>query len=329
MGGADLREAVMTIRNRLPALLLLALLLVGTAALIGMEGGWTAAALWVQRWQTDLHRALAAGLRAVRTDGYGAAGTLIGVSFLYGIVHAAGPGHGKAVIAAYMLADRGRLRQGLLLAWASALMQAVTATLLVMTIVHLFGLAGRDAQPVALWLERAGYGMVAALGCGMVWSAAGRFIVRRGRSDTGAPDDHRHHDHDHDHEHGHDHEGCGHVPLPGPTGGTRLGEAGLVLSVGLRPCSGALLVLAFSQAVGIPMAGIASTIVMAVGTALTVSVLAVLAVGSRSLALSLVNGTRWAGRVELALTLAGWLAVVLVGALLLAGSFQTVPAPFR
>lgn len=328
MGGDDLRETVMTIRHRLPALLLLVLLLAGTAALIGMEGGWTAAALWVQRWQSDLHRALAAGLRAVRTDGVGAAGTLIGVSFLYGIVHAAGPGHGKAVIAAYMLADRGRLRRGLLLAWASALMQAVTATVLVLTIVHLFGLAGRDAQPVALWLERAGYGMVAALGCAMVWSAVGRFLHRHAAPET-TDHDHPHHHHDHDHHHGCGHDGCGHVPLPGPSGGSRLGEAGLVLSVGLRPCSGALLVLAFSQAVGIPMAGIVSTFVMAVGTALTVSVLAVLAVGSRSLALSLVEGTRWAGRVELALTLAGGLAVVLVGALLLAGSFQTVPAPFR
>lgn len=328
MGGDDLRETVMTIRHRLPALLLLALLLAGTAALIGMEGGWTTAALWVQRWQTDLHRALAAGLRAVRTDGVGAAGTLIGVSFLYGIVHAAGPGHGKAVIAAYMLADRGRLRRGLLLAWASALMQAVTATVLVLTIVHLFGLAGRDAQPVALWLERAGYGMVAALGCAMVWSAVGRFLHRHAAPET-TDHDHPHHHHDHDHHHRGGHDGCGHVPLPGPSGGSRLGEAGLVLSVGLRPCSGALLVLAFSQAVGIPMAGIVSTFVMAVGTALTVSVLAVLAVGSRSLALSLVEGTRWAGRVELALTLAGGLAVVLVGALLLAGSFQTVPAPFR
>lgn len=323
----------MTARNRLPALLLLVAFLAGVAALIGLEGGWAGAAHWVQRWQADLHRDLAAGLRAVRADGFAAAGTLVAVSFLYGIVHAAGPGHGKAVIAAYMLADRGRLRRGLLLAWASALMQAVTATLLVLTVVHLFGLAGRDAQPVALWLERAGYGMVVALGCAMVWSVARRHLVRPGPTEAGNHD-HDHgdgrHDHDHHHhDHACDHEGCAHIPVPDARSDSLPGAVGLVLSVGLRPCSGALLVLAFAQAIGIPLAGIASTFVMAVGTALTVSVLAVLAVGSRSLALSLAKGTGWAGRVETALTLAGGLSVVLMGALLLAGSFQTVSAPFR
>src|SRR6185437_15067095 len=52
--------------------------------------------------QAEFYRMLSGTIRAAKTDG-SAAYTLLGISFLYGIFHAAGPGHGKAVISSYLV----------------------------------------------------------------------------------------------------------------------------------------------------------------------------------------------------------------------------------
>ncbi len=104
-----------------------------------------------------------------------------------------------------------------------------------------------------------------------------------------------------------------------------------MISVGLRPCSGALLVLTFASAAGVFLAGVVSAFAMAVGTAITVSALAVLASSSRRLALAAAAGdARRLGLIEGGLVLAAGLALAAMGGLFLAGSFAPVPAmPFR
>ena len=138
-------------------------------------------------------------------------------------------------------------------------------------------------------------------------------LKRRARSfaDTAitamAAASHRHHDHGHDHHHHHhDHHDDGHVhdehaghshgPAPaelaGP-GGWRRGF-GAILAVGVRPCSGAILVLVFALAQGLFWAGIAATFVMGLGTAITVATIAVIAVSAKDLAQRL-SGAREGG----------------------------------
>ena len=58
--------------------------------------------------------------------------TLLALSFPYGIVHAAGPGHGKAVVSSYLLATRQTLRNGIVLAFMASLAQAVGAIALIL-----------------------------------------------------------------------------------------------------------------------------------------------------------------------------------------------------
>jgi High-affinity nickel-transport protein len=55
----------------------------------------------------------------------------MGISFVYGVFHAAGPGHGKAVICSYLLANEETWRRGVVLSFASALLQAATAVAIV------------------------------------------------------------------------------------------------------------------------------------------------------------------------------------------------------
>ena len=115
--------------------------------------------------------------------------------------------------------------------------------------------------------------------------------------------DHGHHGHDHhhhDHDHGHVHdEHCGHShgPTPDQLAGPGGWQRGLsaIFAVGLRPCSGAILVLVFALAQGLFWAGIAATFVMGLGTAITVATIAVVAVSARGLAQRLSSGREGGG----------------------------------
>ena len=82
--------------------------------------------LWINVQQRNFYLAMTHALKAMREDPWQAS-VLVGLSFLYGILHAVGPGHGKAVISSYMLANETTLRRGVLLSFASSMLQALTA----------------------------------------------------------------------------------------------------------------------------------------------------------------------------------------------------------
>src|SRR5690606_8411512 len=154
-----------------------------------------------------LHRHLAAAVRGLKEGGAGATALLIGLSLVYGVFHAAGPGHGKAVISAYLLANEQAVRRGVLLAFLASLVQALSALLLVgvlAVVLDMAGVAVRDSVGV---LESASYLLVAAVG---LWLLAG--MLRRPRPAPAHPHSTGHAaSHPHDHDHGHDHgHACGH-----------------------------------------------------------------------------------------------------------------------
>jgi nickel/cobalt exporter len=173
-------------------------------------------------------------------------------------------------------------------------------------------------------IEIASYALIAAFGARLVWTKGGGFL-RALRPPQLAPamavaaQHHDHHDHDHDHhghphahahasvahdhgddhDHGHVHdEHCGHSHGPDPSelagpGGWRRGLSA-IFAVGIRPCSGAILVLVFALAQGLFWAGVVATFVMGLGTAITVATIAVVAVSARGLAQRL-SGARDGG----------------------------------
>ena len=85
---------------------------------------------WILAKQAEFYQMFSGLIRASKSDG-SAAYTLLGISFLYGIFHAAGPGHGKAVISSYLVANNETWRRGIVLSFASAILQALTAIALV------------------------------------------------------------------------------------------------------------------------------------------------------------------------------------------------------
>ncbi|SEK42712.1 nickel/cobalt transporter [Ectothiorhodospira marina] len=272
---------------------------------------------WTITQQRALHRQLADGMEALQTAPTAAnAGALILISFLYGIFHAAGPGHGKAVITTYLLTHRQHLRRALTLSFAAALMQGLTAVIAVAAVLFIVGRTARDAMAQAPMLEQASFALVALLGAWLVLRALRQLIrmIRERRrkpapspspaagaapvfmappSPSGAPaplapsiTPHAAH-----HEQGPD-CGCAHHVDPGQAARADSLWAMLatVAAVGIRPCTGAILVLVVAHIMGLWAAGIAAVMAMSVGTAITVSMLAIMAVQARALATRLSGG---------------------------------------
>jgi nickel/cobalt exporter len=253
---------------------------------------------WLLSKQSEFYREMSSTIRAAKSDG-DAVWTLLGISFAYGIFHAAGPGHGKAVISSYMVANQETARRGIVLSFASALLQSLVAVVMVGVCALLLNATARTMCGAERTIEIASYALIAAFGARLVWTKGGGFIRALQRPQPAlamAAAAHRH-GHDHDHAHVHD-EHCGHShgPVPGELagpGGWRRGF-GAIFAVGLRPCSGAILVLVFALAQGLFWAGVAATFVMGFGTAITVAAIAVVAVSAKDLARRL-SGAREGG----------------------------------
>jgi nickel/cobalt exporter len=283
---------------------------------------------WILAKQAEFYKQFSGLIRAAKSDGT-AAWSLFGLSFLYGVFHAAGPGHGKAVISSYLVANDETWRRGMVLSFASALLQALVAVAIVGVAAALLNATAATMRGAVNWIETVSYGLIILIGLRLFWVKGRAFLqelrllgrpaavgaaVTPPRQRAGHDDHrahaHRHHDanahaghghgHDHshhggtDHAHSHDHDGhasaWGHAHAPEPEelagpGGWQRGLSAIV-AVGLRPCSGAILVLVFALAQGLFWAGVVSTFIMALGTAITVAAIATIAVGARA----------WAGR---------------------------------
>jgi ABC-type nickel/cobalt efflux system permease component RcnA/ABC-type uncharacterized transport system substrate-binding protein len=314
----------------------------------GMLRRWT---VWIGALQTQFNRDLTAGLKTFR-DG-GAFWWLGGISFLYGIVHAAGPGHGKLVISSYLIANEARVRRGVVIAFISAFVQAVAAVVIIGVLAAALNMTSMAIDSTANFFEAGSFALVAALGIYLlVRKARAAWAVMRG-GDAHAHHHHHHHRHGHDaspsplrggvapaslsaaalhdvhRDHAAEHDGHHHHHLSPnsspPGGGERAGglaaAVAAIISVGIRPCTGALVVLVFALSQGIFWAGVASTFVMALGTAITVAVLAAIAVGAKDLALKLSRGDgRLGSQVMLGLELAAAIFITLMGTILFVGT---------
>jgi nickel/cobalt exporter len=255
---------------------------------------------WLLAKQSEFYREMSSTIRAAKSDG-SAVWTLLAISFAYGIFHAAGPGHGKAVISSYLVANEETAKRGIALSFASALMQALVAVAIVGICAWLLNATAKTMCGAERAIEIASYALIAAFGARLVWTKGGGFfralqarqpapaVAHAHHHDHG----HGHHHHDHHHDHVHD-EHCGHSHGPTPDqlagpGGWRRG-LGAIFAVGIRPCSGAILVLVFALAQGLFWAGVAATFVMGLGTAITVATIAVIAVSAKDLARRLSAG---------------------------------------
>ncbi|UCI09181.1 nickel/cobalt transporter [Mesorhizobium sp. B1-1-8] len=339
--------------------------------------------MWINLRQQEFYHSLATAMKAMRQDG-SKLWLLIGLSFAYGIFHAAGPGHGKAVISSYMVANEVALRRGIMLSFVSALLQGLMAVVVMMLAYFVLRGTALSMTDATWFLEIASYVLVTLFGAWLLWRKAGPAVLRlfgprpayslsaahaghshgghshaghsHGHSHSGparlahvhAAHDHDHgpnhshahghgahdyHDHDHAAHHHHDHaagevcETCGHSHAPDPAllSGDRFDWRtawSAVAAVGIRPCSGALIVLSFALLNGLWLGGLLSVLAMSIGTAITVSALATLAVTAKNWAVYFAGDGRLGNRIHSIVEIGGAAFIFVVGLLLLSASLS-------
>ncbi len=263
---------------------------------------------WILSVQSDFYASLRGSVRELKENGSAFLPLLL-VGFAYGIFHAAGPGHGKGVISAYLVADEKALRKGFLLSLAAALVQALVAIGIVSLVSLVLRATASTMNKLALNVEVASFIAVALLGAVITWRKAGKVlgVMALARNPYASVQ-----------------EDCDHAHLPPPEELSRLTRwrdmAGVAIAAGIRPCAGALIVLVFALSHGLFAAGIAATFAMALGTALTTSAIAALAVFFKAMALRIAGGRGASGAIAIAgLELLAAAFVLVLGVSLLYG----------
>ena len=318
--------------------------------------------LYVNYEQQAFYRALTKSIEAMRQDPW-QLWTLIGLSFAYGIFHAAGPGHGKAVISSYMVANEIELKRGIGISFVSALIQGLVAVLVVGAAYFVLRGSGITMTMATNAMEITSFVMVILFGSWLLFrklrammqsraqhqemqlatsagpislslfegAATGTDSARgfaRSSAAIRAGGGYQCYDPAHTTGDGAYCETCGHAHLPDPKMLSNekfsAREAwSAIAAVGLRPCSGALLVMTFSMLNGLYLGGLLSVLAMSIGTALTVSLLAIIAVFAKGTAVRFTGkGSRLSVLVGNGIEILGALLVICTGIILLGASLQ-------
>ena len=286
------------------------LLIFAVAAIAGLLWLWQ---VWPQVmlksviWQREVNQQMSSLLKSVAANPTQAGGTLLLFSFVYGVLHALGPGHGKVVITTWLATHPSKLKSSIGLTLSASLLQGLVAIALVVVVLSFLQLPARQLHLSSFWLEKGSYALVGVLGLLLSWRALKklRALLRKPKFTAFTP----HHVH-------HDGCGCGHQHMPDPERLARdddwRARLVIILSMGMRPCSGAIMVLLFSKVIGVFAWGMASALAMAAGTSLTITSLALLVHAFRSLAVKLSGNktpTLWRQ--------VGWSTLALAGGIIL------------
>lgn len=258
-------------------------------------------------WQREVNQQMSGLLKAVAENPTKAGGSLLAFSFIYGVLHALGPGHGKIVITTWLATHPSKLKSSIGLTLASSLLQGGVAIALVIVVLSLLQLPARQLHLSSFWLEKGSYALVGVLGLILCWRALKklRALLQKPKFKTFTP----HHVHD-------EHCGCGHQHLPTQaqlqSGDDWRARLMIILSMGMRPCSGAIMVLLFSKVIGVFGWGMLSALAMAAGTSLTISSLALLVHSFRQLAVKLSGN-----KTPVLWRQVGWTTLALAGGVIL------------
>lgn len=225
---------------------------------------WPTIMLHSIKWQRIINEELSNLLYEAKENHLTAAVYLFGLSFLYGVLHSVGPGHGKMIVTTFLATHPTKVKHGLILTILSAFLQAVVAVSLVSILMFLFNHSMREINSSAADLV--------SLSC-LMMTGLGIIIVFRALKVLWP------------HFHSKHHHQCNHCASADDLNNASTWQAylGIIASIGIRPCTGAIMVLLFANMIGIYWLGITSAFVMAIGTAITTSTIALLTISGKKL----------------------------------------------
>jgi nickel/cobalt exporter len=246
--------------------------------------------------QRRLNQTLSQEMRRIQQTGSPAAILTVSVvAFLYGVLHAAGPGHGKLVVSAFFLGREARIIKGVMMGGLVSLLQTLSAIAIVLVLVFVLGQSGFDVVQQSVWVEVTSYGLIVLIGLYLIYAAlTGRHLG--------------HHHGETDHAHAESDEPYVH--------------RGVVLAAGLTPCASAIIILLFALANGVLAIGMVATLIMAVGMSVTVALVGVATIATRKTLLTVMAARpRAALWVRRGLTLTGAMLITVVGSLFFASAW--------
>ncbi|NBI40613.1 zinc transporter permease subunit ZevB [[Haemophilus] felis] len=248
-------------------------------------------------WQRDFNQLLSFYLREIQQDSFRAGLLLILLSFAYGVLHAIGPGHGKFVIGTYLSTHSSQFNNCIRLTLLSSLMQGIVAIGATSILVVLLNVSSNYFKLSQLWLERVAFLMLFMLGLFWCYQSIRKFYkglskpkiqikglslqpqsaFRVGKSISTFQ--------------GEQQCGCGHQHLPNQQQLDRATSVKdqffLILTIGMRPCSGAIFILFLAYMLDLYWWGIVATLAMSLGTGITLSAFGLLVRYARNSAIHL------------------------------------------
>jgi ABC-type nickel/cobalt efflux system permease component RcnA len=224
---------------------------------------------------------------------------LIGISFIYGMIHALGPGHGKFIATSYFLSRQVSLVKGLVMGTLIAILHAGSAITLVLIIYLIIrGSYLSSLEDISRIIRVVSFASIMLIGVYLVATS-----IYKSRK-TGSPIN----------------KNGNKINLENKNIFT------VALAVGIVPCPGAVLILLFSLSMGILAIGVLLTLVMAAGMAVSISAVASLAILTRQGLTRIVPVNSKAARIlQSGLRLTGSLFIFCIGLFLLLGSLNIIP----
>ncbi len=220
---------------------------------------WPELLLQAIHWQRDLNSLLSDLLYDIQENKHHAWLTFLVVSFSYGVLHSMGPGHGKVIVATYLMTQPSDAKSSLCITIVSSILQAVVAVVLVSVLLAVFQSSMREIHSHAEVVMKLSYFCVALLGLTLCYKALRKLLLAQ-----------------HDTE---EHQVSAH------TRSSLREEVAIILAIGLRPCTGAIMILLFANMVGLYWVGIVSALIMAVGTCITTSCIALMTLAGKKVVL--------------------------------------------
>ncbi|WP_411994097.1 nickel/cobalt transporter [Agarivorans sp. DSG3-1] len=288
--------------------------------------------LWMQskRWQMELSRYISELLSLASQHPAKAMWTTFLASLSYGVLHAVGPGHGKVIMASYLSTHPAKLKTSLKLSLSAAMLQALVAITLVSTLLFVMDSSISQLNIQAERLVQLSYIAMILLGLIVAWKGIKQYrssqkklnLVNIGPRLTGqelktntVPFTPLLSPHNNDCE-------CGHSHVASSASLTEASNLkdyfAIVVSIGMRPCSGALMALIFAKSLNVYWLGVVSALSMGLGTAIAIGLLAWLSLSGGGLAKRYVSLTGQKYRVlRLGVKLAAAGLICLVGLVML------------
>ena len=292
---------------------------------------WAYLLIEIQSLQRGFHLELSQSIRNIQNNGLIASISLITLSFIYGVFHAIGPGHGKIIISTYLLTQESKLKRGILLSMTSSIFQGFTAIFLVLIITIILNFSLRETIKFSSDLEIVSYILITLVGLYIIFTKLIKIIYKiKYYFSHSEKNTQKHQNQNSHHHHHHSHS---HAPSVEELNDSSLKSLlSIAFAIGIRPCSGAIIVLLLSFSLKLYISGILSVLVMSVGTGLSTSILAAISVYGRKTAIKLLSllpdETGNSKNIFDLISLFGGIIILLFGLLLIQSSLFAPSHPF-